>query len=64
MELVQLRASQINSCAYCIDIHTKDARSHWESEQRLYAVFAWRETPFYSEGERAALATTVRTDEL
>src|SRR5574338_408858 len=58
MELVKLRASQINGCAYCIDMHTKDARSHGESEQRLYGVSAWRETPFYSERERAALAWT------
>ncbi len=58
LELVKLRASQINGCAYCIDMHTKDARSHGESEQRLYGVSAWRETPFYSERERAALAWT------
>jgi AhpD family alkylhydroperoxidase len=58
VELVRLRASQINGCAYCIDMHTKDARSHGESEQRLYGVTAWRETPFYSERERAALAWT------
>src|SRR5574338_1167503 len=58
VELVRLRASQINGCAYCIDMHTKDARSHGESEQRLYGVSAWRETPFYSERERAALAWT------
>lgn len=56
VELVKLRASQINGCAYCIDMHTKDARTHGESEQRLYGVSAWRETPFYSERERAALA--------
>ena len=58
VELVKLRASQINGCAYCIDMHTKDARSHGESEQRLYGVTAWRETSFYSERERAALAWT------
>jgi AhpD family alkylhydroperoxidase len=58
MELVKLRASQINGCAYCIDMHTKDARSRGESEQRLYGITAWRETPFYSERERAALAWT------
>ncbi len=58
LELVKLRASQINGCAYCIDMHTKDARSHGESEQRLYAVSVWRETPFYGERERAALAWT------
>ncbi len=56
VELVKLRASQINGCAYCIDMHTKDARSQGESEQRLYGVSAWRESPFYSERERAALA--------
>ena len=56
VELVRLRASQINGCAYCIDMHTKDARSRGESEQRLYGVSAWREAPFYSERERAALA--------
>ncbi len=58
LELVRLRASQINGCAYCIDIHTKDARSEGESEQRLYCLSAWRETPFYSARERAALAWT------
>ncbi len=58
LELVKVRASQINGCAYCIDMHTKDARVHGESEQRLYALDAWRETPFYSERERAALAWT------
>ncbi len=56
VELVKLRASQINGCAYCIDMHTKDARSRGESEQRLYGVSTWREAPFYSERERAALA--------
>jgi AhpD family alkylhydroperoxidase len=58
VELIKLRASQINGCAYCIDMHTKDARSHGESEQRLYGVTAWREMPFYSERERAALVWT------
>jgi AhpD family alkylhydroperoxidase len=58
LELVKLRASQINGCAYCIDMHTKDARAHGEREQRLYALSAWHETPFYSERERAALAWT------
>jgi AhpD family alkylhydroperoxidase len=58
IELVKLRASQINGCAYCIDMHTKDARTNGESEQRLYAVSAWHEAPFYSERERAALAWT------
>ncbi len=57
-ELVKLRASQINSCAYCIDMHSKDARKAGETEQRLYALSAWRETSFYSERERAALAWT------
>ena len=58
LELVKTRASQINGCAYCIDMHTKDARALGESEQRLYALPAWRETPFYTERERAALAWT------
>ncbi len=58
LELVRLRASQINGCAYCIDIHTKDARAEGESEQRLYGLSAWRETPYYTERERAALALT------
>ena len=56
LELVKLRASQINGCAYCIDMHTKDARANGETEQRLYATSAWRETPFYTDRERAALA--------
>jgi AhpD family alkylhydroperoxidase len=55
-ELVRVRASQINGCAYCIDMHTKDARAAGESEQRLYALAAWRETPYYTPRERAALA--------
>lgn len=58
LELIKVRASQINGCAYCLDMHTKDARAAGESEQRLYALSAWRETPFYSERERAALAWT------
>jgi AhpD family alkylhydroperoxidase len=58
LELVRMRASQINKCAFCIDMHTKDARSSGESEQRLYGLSAWRETPFYNERERAALAWT------
>jgi AhpD family alkylhydroperoxidase len=58
LELVKLRASQINGCAYCIDMHTKDARAHGESEQRLYALSAWQEAPFFTERERAALAWT------
>jgi AhpD family alkylhydroperoxidase len=58
VELVKLRASQINGCAYCIDMHTKELRADGESEQRLYLLDAWRESPFYSERERAALAWT------
>lgn len=58
IELVKLRASQMNGCAYCIDMHTKDARAQGESEQRLYALSAWRETPFYSDRECAALEWT------
>jgi AhpD family alkylhydroperoxidase len=57
-ELVKLRASQINGCAFCIVMHTKDARANGETEQRLFGLTAWRETPFYSERERAALAWT------
>ncbi|HSH53103.1 MAG TPA: carboxymuconolactone decarboxylase family protein, partial [Bacteroidales bacterium] len=57
-ELVKTRASQINGCAYCLDMHTKDARKAGETEQRLYALSAWRETTFYSERERAALEWT------
>ncbi|HVQ96022.1 MAG TPA: carboxymuconolactone decarboxylase family protein [Mycobacteriales bacterium] len=57
-ELVRVRASQLNGCAYCIDMHTKDARAAGESEQRLYALPAWAETPFFTERERAALAFT------
>ena len=57
-ELVKIRASQINGCAYCIDMHTKDARLAGETEQRIYALNAWRETPFFSERERAALEWT------
>jgi len=53
--LVQTRASQINGCAFCLDMHTKEARAEGESEQRLYLLPAWREAPFYSERERAAL---------
>ena len=58
LELIKLRASQINGCAYCIDMHTKDARAAGETEQRLYELNAWRETPFYTDRERAALAWT------
>ena len=57
-ELVRIRASQLNGCAYCIDMHTKDARAAGETEQRLYALPAWRETPFFTNRERAALALT------
>jgi AhpD family alkylhydroperoxidase len=57
-ELVRIRASQLNGCAYCIDMHTKDARAAGETEQRIYALPAWRETPFFSARERAALALT------
>jgi AhpD family alkylhydroperoxidase len=58
LELVKLRASQLNGCAHCIDMHTKELRADGESEQRLYLLNAWRESPFYSERERAALAWT------
>lgn len=58
LSLVELRSSQMNGCAYCIDMHSKDARARGETEQRLYALDAWRESPFYSERERAALAWT------
>jgi len=58
IELVKLRASQINGCAYCIDMHTKDARAAGETEQRLFCLSAWRECPFYSDRERAALEWT------
>jgi AhpD family alkylhydroperoxidase len=57
-ELVKIRASQINGCAYCLDMHTKEARLAGETEQRIYALSAWRETPFYTERERAALEWT------
>jgi len=58
VELVKVRASQLNGCAYCIDMHTKDARFGGETEQRLFALPAWRATPFFSERERAALEWT------
>jgi AhpD family alkylhydroperoxidase len=58
LELVKMRASQINGCAYCLDMHSKDARAEGETEQRLYALSAWRETPFFTDRERAALAWT------
>jgi AhpD family alkylhydroperoxidase len=57
-ELVKIRASQINGCAHCLDMHTKDARQAGETEQRIYALSAWRETPFFSDRERAALEWT------
>ncbi|TLX64246.1 carboxymuconolactone decarboxylase family protein [Stutzerimonas nosocomialis] len=56
MELVKIRVSQLNHCAFCIDMHTKDARALGETEQRIYALSAWRETPFFTDRERAALA--------
>lgn len=63
-ELVKMRASQINGCAYCLDMHSKDARAAGETGQRLYALNAWRETDFYSERERAALAWTEELTEI
>jgi len=58
LDLIKLRASQINGCAYCVDMHSKDARTGGETEQRLYNLSVWRETPFYTNRERAALAFT------
>ena len=58
LDLVRMRASQINGCAYCLDMHSKDARASGETEQRLYGLDAWRETPYYSARERAALEWT------
>lgn len=58
LELVKMRASQINGCAYCLDMHSKDARAAGETEQRLYALNAWEETPFFTDRERAALLWT------
>ena len=58
LDLIKTRASQINGCAYCMDMHTKEARAAGETEQRLYTLSAWRETPFFTERERAALAWT------
>jgi AhpD family alkylhydroperoxidase len=63
-ELVRIRASQLNGCGYCIDMHTKDARAVGETEQRLYALPAWRETPFFTAQERAALAFTETVTQL
>jgi AhpD family alkylhydroperoxidase len=56
LELVEFRVSQINGCAYCLDMHSKDARAHGETEQRLYGLSAWKETPYFTDRERAALA--------
>jgi AhpD family alkylhydroperoxidase len=58
LNLIRMRASQINGCAYCLDMHWKDARSLGESEQRLYGLDAWKESPYYTDRERAALAWT------
>lgn len=58
LHLVEIRASQINGCAHCLDMHTQDARAEGESEQRLYTLAAWRDTPFFDERERAALEWT------
>ena len=58
LELVKIRASQVNGCAFCIDMHTQDARTAGETEQRIYLLNAWREAPFYNEREKAALAWT------
>jgi AhpD family alkylhydroperoxidase len=58
IHLIKMRASQINGCAFCIDMHSKDARAIGETEQRLYELNAWRETPFYTDSERAALEWT------
>jgi AhpD family alkylhydroperoxidase len=69
LELIKIRASQINGCAFCIDMHTKDARLKGETEQRIYALNAWRETPFFTSEERAVLAlveavTLIATDHI
>ena len=58
LDLVKMRASQMNGCAYCLDMHSKDARAAGETEQRLYGLSAWRDTPYYSDKERAALELT------
>jgi AhpD family alkylhydroperoxidase len=57
-DLIKIRASQINGCTYCLDIHTRDAREAGETEQRIYSLTSWRETPFFDEQERAVLALT------
>lgn len=64
LELVKLRASMINGCAYCVDMHSKDARTQGESEQRLYALSVWREAPFFTPRERAALTWTEAVTEV
>lgn len=64
LELVKLRASYLNGCAFCVDMHTKDARLEGETEQRLYAIPVWRETPFFTPRERAALAWTEAVTEV
>lgn len=64
LELVKIRASQINGCAYCINMHTKDARAGGETEQRIYLLNAWREAPYYTPRERAALAWTEALTEI
>ncbi len=64
LHLIKLRASYANGCAYCVDMHTKDARAAGETEQRLFAVPVWRETPFFSERERIALAWTEAVTDL
>jgi AhpD family alkylhydroperoxidase len=64
LELVRLRASQMNGCAFCIDMHTKDARAGGENEQRLYTLSAWRETSFFTDRERAALEWTEALTEI
>lgn len=58
LELIKIRASQINGCAYCLDMHTKDARANGETEQRIYALSAWRDAPFFTDAERVALELT------
>ncbi|MEO8726027.1 MAG: carboxymuconolactone decarboxylase family protein, partial [Acidobacteriaceae bacterium] len=58
LELIKIRASQMNGCAFCIDMHTKDARAQGETEQRIYVLSAWREAPFFTNRERAALEWT------
>jgi AhpD family alkylhydroperoxidase len=63
-ELVKLRASYVNGCAFCVDMHSKDARADGETEQRIYAIPVWRETPFFTPRERAALAWTEAVTEL